>query len=287
MTLAQLLCLKDEDAVVVRVGQQLSPVVDPLVPTKFITTQFLRNDVEAIPERRLVLGRGCFLSQKQSKTLASYPDPLNVGIECMFEDCRRTFVETLLQRTTNLLLCTLASHRRCSDRNHYDDFSLKVFPKVMSTVSQISQHTSTHTLKSSTLLLPFSATAQRVEYINLHKSIVESCESPTILPKTVTMVFITLPARLLTRFLQASGILRELGLMYCKLDPPSAKQHVELLKTIAANDSLYRVDLGCLSFLEDLWLPLLQILQSHPGLRNVVFYVDHWTDLLHQVKDLK
>jgi hypothetical protein len=75
--------------------------------------------------------------------------------------------------------------------------------------------------------------------------------------------------------------------MYCKLDPPSAKQHVELLKTIAANDSLYRVDLGCLSFLEDLWLPLLQILQLHPGLRNVVFYVDHWTDLLHQVKDLK
>lgn len=72
--------------------------------------------IEAHPYRRLNISRRCLLSKKQeSIALASHPDPLNVGIGCMFVQKIRgeTFTRTLLhfvKPANGFILCNLISN---------------------------------------------------------------------------------------------------------------------------------------------------------------------------------
>lgn len=284
---ARFLCLKDGKAEEVRIGDHYSPAVDPLVPTAFVRPVFYKYYIKANPQRRLVFGRGCYLSKNQAIALASHPLPLNVGIECLFEDCGRAFVETLSQRTTHF--GTLSSHGRCFDSLYYNYSSSKVITEVMRAVSQISLHTTSRILKSSQCLLPLSSTARRVEYKVCGQTGLHDIESLTIVPRAVTLVFDdVLPAHFHTLFLRASGNLQEMGVVYDPSHPPSVTQQSELLEAIAMNKNLRRLELGCRSLVEDFWYELCETIGSHGGLRSVVFWIiGRASDIFDQVEALE
>ncbi|GAX26398.1 hypothetical protein FisN_2Hu181 [Fistulifera solaris] len=98
---AYLLCLRDEGARSVRVGQARIRSSDCPAPTSFLKARFLHHYLEANPQRRLVLGRSCCLSKDESVALALHPAPLSLGLECKFEDGGRSFVNALSQRTSD------------------------------------------------------------------------------------------------------------------------------------------------------------------------------------------
>ncbi|GAX27710.1 hypothetical protein FisN_13Hu193 [Fistulifera solaris] len=284
-TLIRLLCLEDGRVAEVRLGDHFSPAVDPLVPTKFLGPGFLQKYIEANPQRRLVFGRGCYLSKNQSMRLASHPNPLNVGIECLFEDGGRAFLDTLSQRTTSF--GTLASHSPCFDSSYDNYSSTKVFLEVMSHVSNISLELSKCIMDHSRVLLPLSAKAQRVEYRICCVSGFDSIGALTISPEAVVVIFDDhAPAPFHTEFLRASGNLREMGLIYDASRPPSEAQRSELLSAISSNQNLHRLELGCFFALEDFWHELLETIWSHGSLRRVVFWLREDSIPLYQMETL-
>lgn len=271
-----LLCLDDEGAHAVRIGSHYSRASDPAVPTAFLTSRFLSAYLEANPDRRLILGHGCYLSDEQSIALASHPEQLDVGLECVFEDGGRTFVQTLLQRTSDF--GTLSLHNRAAKYRTFD-----VFRIVMTKIPNITLHMSSHIFKHS-VHLPMSALAKRVEYkvwdYEGFDDIFDDIEPVTIVPKSFTVVFVhSIPVRFHTLFLQESRNLRELGMIYESDYPPSMAQRTELFQAITSNKNLYRLELGCLAILQDFWDEVLEVIGSHVSLRFVVFWVSDTPNL--------
>lgn len=269
---ARLLCLKDEKAETVRIGNNYSRIVDPLVPTTFLTSGFLQKYVRTNPNRRFVLGRGCHLSRTESVALASFHEPLDVGLECMFEDWGRTFVETLSKRTSDFGVLSLQNRSYDSLYSKYSSFRL--LSEVMRAVRNISLDTTSLIFKGSQCLLPLSSPARRVEYEVWNQIGFDEIESLTMVSRAVTLVFVhSLPAKFHTLFLQASGELREMGLIYDVSHMPSRAQQTELLEAIRTNQNLKRLELGCISLLDEFWYELLETIGSHGTLQTVVFWV--------------
>lgn len=271
-----LLCLKNEEGAIVRIGTRYIHGEDSIVPTSFLTSQFLRQYMEENPQGRLILGRACHLSEEQSIVLASHHEPLNVGIECVFENGGRAFVETLSQRTSDF--GTLSLHSESSECQAY-----KVFLDVMGTVHNITLHTGSLVFKGNEHL-PMSSVAKRVEYKvwnHMHfDRIFEAIEPFTVVPKAFTVVFEhSVPVRFHTMFLQGSGNVRELGMIYDFGHQPSLIQQRELFQAIATNQNLHRLELGCFAVLGDFWTDLLEVLGSRESLRSVVFFFRREPDL--------
>ena len=72
-TTEQILYLKDETSDEVTIGNHHPRGAGRVAPTTFITPQFIRNYMQANPQRRLTLGPDCKLSKEESVALASYP----------------------------------------------------------------------------------------------------------------------------------------------------------------------------------------------------------------------
>jgi hypothetical protein len=83
----------------------------------------------------------------------------------------------------------------------------------------------------------------------------------------------SIPSPFHTHFFEKSGNLQELGIIYNFYHAPSAEQQQELLQAIATNQNLKRLELGCLSILNEFWCELIAVLQQHKSLRIVVFRV--------------
>lgn len=281
-----ILCLKDEHTDQVRIANHQLRGDGPVVPTSFITSQFLCEYMQTNPQRRILLGRGCTLSKEESIALASHPTPLNVALAYRFADQGQAFIETLAQRTTQFGTLVLYGH------------PFSVFYSLFSAVGRLSElgnalskvllETSSCTFKAWQCLLPLALPARRVEY-NIRSSMgYDEIETLTIVPKAVTLVFeYHLPPRFHTQFLQASGNLLELGVVYdIEFCRPSEAQGMELLQAIAANQNLHQLELGCLNGLRPIWEQLLEVIRTHKSLRAVVFWVRRHRPNLEQVKTL-
>ena len=136
-------------------------------------------------------------------------------------------------------------------------------------------------------LLPLSVPCRSVEY-NVDELVeLEGIESLTVVPKAVTLVFrLAFPVQFHTKFLQASGSLQELGVIYSNLRAPSASQQAELLQSIRTNQNLCRLELGDFNVLRGFWEQLLGLIGSHCSLRSLVFWVQHDRPDLEQVKSV-
>jgi hypothetical protein len=134
--------------------------------------------------------------------------------------------------------------------------------------------TNNNVLKRSELLLPLKSPARRVEY-NVYgpNHDAEVNEDFTIVPEAVTVVLghLGFAAQFHTKFLQASGTLREMGLIYSIMNQPSTAQQKEILTAIKENQNLHRLELGRFN-LDMIWDELLEIMSSHTSLRAVVFW---------------
>ena len=266
-----ILCLKDGRSSIVRLANQDSRGAGPVVPTTFITSRFLCEYMKSSPQRRLFLGRGCELSKDESIALASHPVPLNVGLACKFFDQGRTFVETLAKRSTHFGILAVSSRSFNSLYSSCSSFGL--LSEFRSAFSSISLETHNWHYEGLNCLLPLTTPARRVEY-RVYQMGFHEIESLTVVPKAVTLVFdYCLPAHFHSKFLQASGDVQELGLIYDITRSPSAAQHTELLQAIRTNQNLYRLELGCLNLLREFWQQLLELIGSHASLRTVVFWV--------------
>jgi hypothetical protein len=78
---------------------------------------------------------------------------------------------------------------------------------------------------------------------------------------------------------------QELGIINNSTYPPSIEQQLELIKSIAKNQDLYRLELGCLTVLHTYWENLIVVIGSHKSLRSLVFWIQSEPDLL-QVRSL-
>ena len=270
----RLLCLKDERAEEVRVGVRDYRRGKPWVSTAFITPQFLKAYREANPNRLLFLSRWCFLSVGESVALASHPDPLYVGLECRHET--QPFRTAFAQRTSEFGI--LSFHTSTFDC--YFSFS----GEGSRALSKVSIETNSGCFHISQCLKALTEyPARKIEYTILDRGFdqgfFDDIEPFTIAPKAATLVFAGfLPSRLHKLFLQASGTLSELGLIYHVSHTPSMAQQNELLKAIESNQNLNRLELGCLSILDTFWEELLETIGSHGGLRTVVFRVRNEPD---------
>lgn len=269
----RILLLKDDQLEIVRVGYRYKRRVDPSASTSFITPRFLHNFVEANPKRQIYLGQGCNLSQEESIALASYPDPFHVGLACRFADGGRAFVETLEKRTSDFGILSLKDYHFLYLQAMFPAFG--GLAEVMSALFHVSLDTNSYTFQGSNCLMPLTSAVHRVEYgVFENWSGFGDLQPFTIVPGAVALKFRGwLPSRFHTLFLQGSGSLREMGLVYDVSHPPSAAQQAELLNAISTNQNLYRLELGYLSILDAFWKELLQVLGSHGSLRTVVFWV--------------
>ncbi len=247
--------------------------VDPKVPTTFLTIPFLTHCVETNPQRRLFLGRGCHLSHDESIALASHPVPLDVSLECSFEDKGQVFIETLARRTS--FFGTLTLHSFCFDK--YFSFSSFFFfiPAVLDSVSQVTLRMADRFMRRFQFTHPLSALARKVEYEVSDHFDLDRGEDLPVIPRAVTLVFDNIPSRFHSQFLHSSGSLREMGMIYHAAKAPSPAQQAQLLQAIVTNLDLQRLELGCFSILDTFWEALLEIIASHPSLRSVVFWIRH------------
>ncbi len=281
----QFLLLKDDSFDAVCIGVYSAPEARTLVPTTFISSRFLAEYTKVNPHRRLCLGCGCELSVEESVALASHPEPLNVGLECSFADQGRTFVEALAKRTTHF--GTIAVSKRSYD-NLYTMYSfLEPLCDVKSALSNIALEANDLVFEGPKCLLPLSLPTRQLEYHVRNTMQMGEIESLVVVSQAVTLVFdYSLPAQFHTLFLQASGNLQELGLVYDYLRPPSVQQQQELLQAIRTNHKLCRLELGCVSADRASWQDLLEVIASHSGLRTVVFRVRHYGFELENVRTL-
>ncbi|GAX24909.1 hypothetical protein FisN_2Lh180 [Fistulifera solaris] len=246
------------------------------VPTTFLTTPFLTQYIEANPQRRLFLGRGGHLSNAESIVLASHPVPLDVSLECTFEDKGQVFIETLARRTS--YFGTLTLHSFCFDK--YFSFSSFFFfvPAVLKTVSQVTLCMADRFLRRFQFTQPLSSLARKVEYEVAGHFDLDATEGVQVNAPAVTLVFEDIPSRFHTQFLRSSENLREMGVIYHAAKAPSPAQRIQLLQAIATNLDLQRLELGCFSILDTVWEALLEIIASHPSLQSVVFWIRHQPD---------
>ncbi|GAX19293.1 hypothetical protein FisN_4Lh131 [Fistulifera solaris] len=213
-------------------------------------------------------------SRRESIVLASHPDPLYVGLECKHEVV--PFCRALAQRTSNFGILSFQSSTfdcyfsvsecRVGSREHSE---------ALSVLSKVSLETNSGIFHSSQCLKARTAyPAKHVEYTILHPHYFADIEPFTIASQGVTLVFASwFPFRLHTLFLQASGSLKDFGMIYHFDHPPNKVQEVELLEAIASNENLHRLELGCFSILDSFWDQLAQVIGSHKTLRTVVFRV--------------
>ncbi|GAX26399.1 hypothetical protein FisN_2Hh180 [Fistulifera solaris] len=276
--LAKILCWNDEETDEVKVGISYNRSVDPKVPTTFLTTSFLTQYMETNPGRRLFLGRGCHLSNVESTVLASHPVPLDVSLECTFEDKGQVFVETLARRTT--YFGTLTLHSFCFDKYFSFHCSFFFIPAVLDSVSQVALRMGDRYLRRFQFPQPLSSLACKVEYEVAGHFDLDAREGVEVVPPAVNLVFDDIPPRFHTQFLYSSGNLKEMGMIYHAAKPPSPEQQVQLLEAIEMNLDLQRLELGCFSILDAFWDALLNIIALHPSLESVVFWIrhqpDHW-----------
>jgi hypothetical protein len=270
------LCLKDETAEEVQIGIGKFRHKKPMVTTAFITSQFLHDYIEANPRRMIFLGRRCFLSDEEAITLASHPRPLSVELACYLQGSVGPFRKALAQRNSYFGIFSSqmgtfdgffpVTYSRVGDRDHSEG---------MSALSKITLATNSGNFHSSQCLKGLTAyPAMRVEYTILNPENFADIEPFTIASQRVALIFAGgLPSRLHTLFLQASGGLTELGLIYHIAHPPDEMQEVELLEAIASNQNLQRLELGCFSLLDSFWDELANVIGSHKTLRSVVFRV--------------
>jgi hypothetical protein len=273
----EMLYLMDEASDAVHIGRYSAGEARSVVPTTFITSRFLAEYMKANPNRRLYFCCGCKLSVEESVALASHPEPLNVGLECTFADQGRAFVEALARRTTHF--GTIAA----DESGMYSSFGYLFDAK--SALANISLETSTWFCQDSQRLLPLSLPIKHLDYrVYDHVQVVEN-QSLAVVPQGITLRFeISLDPLFHTQFLHASGNLQELGLVYD--DPLSLAQQTELLQAIRTNQNLYRLELGCLTFLRPFWEDLLGVIASHRRLRDVDFRQRRCPIDLEQVKSL-
>ena len=192
----------------------------------------------------------------------------------MFEDYGRAFVETLAQRTSDFGVLSL------EERSFFDSLytlyssSFSFHSQVMSAVTPMTLKTTSLIWKGSECLLPLASSARRVKYeIWKHDDFAE-IQSLTVVPKAITLEFMDrIPSRLHTLFLQESGNVQELGLIYGIVHGPSAAKQKEILDALAANQNLERLELGSLLVLNKFWPELLEVLGNHESLRSVKFRV--------------
>ncbi|GAX15100.1 hypothetical protein FisN_12Lu386 [Fistulifera solaris] len=273
-----LLCLKQEGETDVRIGTSYIHGTDPVVPTIFLTPQFLCDYKKANPRRRLILGRGCYFTDEQAIVLASHPEPLDIGVECVFENEGRAFIQTLSQRTTDFGTLSLLNESR-----GYPTF--RYFLQVMNEIPNIVLHTNSLVFKNS-VHLPMSSIARHVQYDVWSHTAFNEMEHFTIVPRAFTLRFlIWVPSRFHTLFLHASDRLQDLRIFYNSTYPPSLEQLEELLNALDKNQNLYRLELGCLAVLQSCWDNLLNVIGSHKSLRSLVFWIESESDLL-QVQNL-
>ncbi|GAX10999.1 hypothetical protein FisN_2Lh183 [Fistulifera solaris] len=260
--IAQFLCLQDRGGKVVQLGTDRSNSNDPFVPTSFLTPEFIETFTEMNRHRQLKLNESCFLSPKESIALASHHRPMDLNISCQFEDKGNAFVKALSERTTHFGTLRFAS-------------SFPMISALMSTVSQIELIMKSNDLKNPQLVLPLTSPAWRVQYDIFGCGYLSNKIEPfNVVPRAVMLTFHhRLPVRFHTNFLQGSGDLRELGMIYSSNDPPSAVQQMELLQAIEANQHLYHLELGCLDILFAFWEKLLTVIGSQSSLRTVIFRV--------------
>jgi hypothetical protein len=279
-TAERVLCLKD-DCGVVSVGEELSTKA----VTSFLTSPFLQNYLHNNPQRRLYLRNACKLSVEESIALASYPDPLNVSPACTFADEGRAFVDTLAQRTTYFGVLVLSGSYFSSLVSKSSSFRLH--STLMKAISNVLLETTSLGFDESQLLLPLSAPAQRLKYYVYGRMSWPDFQPFTIASNAVTLVFEgSLPVSFHTRFLQASGQLKKLGLVYGIRHWPSKTQQTEVMGAIRTNSNLQRLELGCLTSLAPFWEELLEVIGSHCRLRSVIFWIRTKDLVVEQVNSL-
>ncbi|GAX26397.1 hypothetical protein FisN_2Hh183 [Fistulifera solaris] len=268
---AKFLCLQDGRSKNVQLGTYYRKKKDPFTPTSFLTPEFMETFTKKNRNRKLELGQSCILSPEESIALASHHRPINLDIGCHFEDEGQAFVKALSLRTTHF--GTLSLCNRTPKRFYGSSFPM--ISQVLSTVSQIDLITWSSVLTNEQLILPLTSPARRVEYDIWGRTYLSNKINPfNVVPRAVILTFgHCIPARFHTNFLQGSGNVRELGMIYSNHDPPSKTQQKELLKAIKKNQNLYQLELGCLDTLYAFWKKLLKVIGSHTSLRTVIFWV--------------
>jgi hypothetical protein len=157
----------------------------------------------------------------------------------------------------------------------------------MKAITNVSLETTSLVFDESQLLLPFSAPAERLKYYVYGYTSWPDFQPFTIASKAVTLVFErSLPASFHTRFLQASGQLKEVGLVYQMSHRPSETQQTELIEAMRTNPNLQGLELGCLASLAPFWEELLKVIGSHCRLRSAIFWIRTKDLVMEQVNSL-
>jgi hypothetical protein len=188
-TAGQLLCLKDEQGKTVRIWSEYSTLDDHMAYPAFIRSEFLHKFTQTNPRRLLRLDRRCLLCTEESIALASHPDPLQVDLECMFQDGGLAFTKALSKRTSEFGTLSLQKNTYGNAGSAYSTLDLKHLSELKNAMAYISLETNSWNFKPR-CLLSLSFSARHIEYKVFKRDGFDDIEPFRISTRGVTLIFV-------------------------------------------------------------------------------------------------